>query len=205
MNVLCALSGFTIVITSVWPYLQKVCVTHHFIGNCGLLILRYCVFVVQLQSWDDKQEVKRAMKTVGGLNFRFSRSATIISVINKPCLHISGHVLTLTQRININLKIESLFYIFIRLCYRLTKVQMPASWVGWWQPIASVRWWPHLFLACGLINDHAGSRWCAPSSSTCQPISTTPTYTFPELIISSTCSYPEPLWALAQVIFEMLA
>lgn len=84
------------------------------------------------------------------------------------------------------------------------KAPVPASWDGWWQLTASVRWWPHPFLACGLINDHAGSRWCAPSSSTSQPISTTPMYTCPELIISSICSYPERLWALEQVIVEML-
>lgn len=86
--------------------------------------------------------------------------------------------------------------------YRLMTPPMLASWDGWWRPTASGRWWPHPFLACGLITVHAGNRWCAPSSSTCQPIYTTPMHICPRPITSSTSSCPEPLWASEQVLLE---
>lgn len=84
-------------------------------------------------------------------------------------------------------------------CCRSTAAQMPASWVGWLQPTVWVRWWPHRCLGCGLITGRAGSRWCAPSSSTWLPISTMPTRVCPKPITSTTCSCPEHLLASEQV------
>lgn len=95
-------------------------------------------------------------------------------------------------------------FVFGYVSYRLMMVPMPASWDGWWQPTVSARCWPRPFLAFGPTTGHAGSHWCVPSSSTCQPISTTPTHTCRVPITSSTCSCPEPLWALEQVNCEGL-
>ena len=50
INVLLALSGFTIVITSLWPYLQKVCMTLNFFK------LRGSAFIVQMQMHGQQED-----------------------------------------------------------------------------------------------------------------------------------------------------
>lgn len=92
-----------------------------------------------------------------------------------------------------------LFDLVFDVSHRLTSVQMPPSWDGWWLPTAWVRWLRRLFLDFGRTTVHEESRWCAPSLSICQQICTMRTPTCPPKTTSSTCSYPELLWALEQV------